>query len=231
MKEFFVKISNDWIRCKKPDAKKMLTYYLLYSMVGSDEIGAMLPRYAVSVCGYKNRKGTQGVDQQFENAFIELRESGYFALLDGYTINKGQGGFVYRLNFEQYNLAYNFTVLSNKEFHKLIMDNQSRNRDRDLVVYLYVKSLFNKGGSTCGAVAFFQSVENMVKVTGLSKNTIANSLDHLVEMGMLFKHNVNKQKDGKGYFPNLYIVNIGQSAEAIKECINNTKKYIKALNE
>lgn len=231
MKDFYVKISNDWIRCNKPNPKKILAYYLLYSMVGQDEVGAILPRYAVSVCGYKNRKGTQGVDQQFEDAFVELRESGYFAPLDGYTISKGQGGFMYRLNFEQYNPTYNFTTLSNKEFHKLVRDNQSRNRDKDLIVYLYVKSFFNKGSSKCGAVAFFQSVENMVKVTGLSKNTIGNSLDHLVEMGMLFKQNVNKQKDSKGYFPNFYMVNIGQSAEAIKDCVYNTKKYIKSLSE
>ena len=231
MDEFFVKISNDWIRSYKPNPKKILAYYLLYSMVGKDEVGAFLPRYAVSVCGYKNRKGTQGIDQQFEDVFKELMESGYFAPLDGYTISKGQSGFVYGINFEQYNLEYNFTVLTNTEFHKLIRDNSNRNRENDLLVYLYVKSYFNKGNLSHGSIAFFQSIENMMKVLGLGRNTITNSLEHLVSMNMLFKQNVNKQQDSRVYFPNLYIVNYGQSAEMIKDCVNNTKKYIKSLGE
>ena len=225
MKDFSVKIPNDWIRCEKPNFKKICSYYLIYSLAGRSDIGCMMPKYAVTTCGFKSRKGTKGVDQQFEDIFTELNENGYFALIGDNTINKGKGAFVYRLNYDMYDLSTNFTLLNNVEFKDIVQSNENKNRDKALIVYLYVKSFFNKGNSTCGSLAFFQSVEHVAQNLGFTKNTVADALDELVFLGKLFKQ---KPKEKNDYFPNFYIVNIGQSGEAIKDTVRNTEKYIKS---
>lgn len=223
LKDFSVKISNDWLRCEKPNFKKICCYYLLYALAGRDDVGGIIPKYAVTTCGYKSRKGTKGVDQQFDDIFRELHENGYYSLIDGEVVKKDRKAFMYQLNYEMYDLSTNFTLLNSIEFRDIVQSNENKNRDKALIVYLYVKSFFNKGSFSCGALAFFQSVEHTAQILGYTKNTVTDALDELVFMGKLFKQMTKRQNS---YFPNYYIVNMGQSGEEIRSTVRNTDKYI-----
>lgn len=233
--KYFYRVSNDWIRCRPPNIKRICVYYLIDYVRNLSDEGVLSLKYITEKCGYKCRKGVEGVSNVYKSLFAEAIEQGDIVLDKGYVFppHTFTEAISYTINPDKFDIATNFTKLTDTEFNTLIRNSANRNKESMLGVYLYIKSYYHIGTSLNRPIGFYQSLDSMQEAMGYTRKTLICLLNELVEQNMLHKHytgsrefirNGNKIREN---VPNIYIPNLNQSQDEIEDITISTVKLMK----
>lgn len=233
--KYFYKVSNDWIRCRPPNVKRICIYYLIGYLRNLSDTGILSLKYIIESCGYKCRKGIEGVNNTYKTLIGEVIEQQDIILDKGYTYppHTLTEALPYTINCDKFDITTNFTKLTDTEFDTLIRNNPNRNKESVLGVYLYIKSYYHIGTSLNRPIGFYQSLDSMQEAMGYTRKTLIALLDELVSCDILYKHytgsrefirNGNKIREN---VPNIYIPNLNQSQDEIEDITISTVKLMK----
>lgn len=232
---YFYRVPNKWVREKPPDIKRICTYYLLNLVRGISDCGMTSVKYIVDNCGYKCRRGKDGVNRTYMNIIRQAAKDQDIILDSNYKIENCVNmdiAIPYIVNSANFDEIDSFTKLTEQEFNAIIKNNPSRNRENILGVYLYIKSYYHPYTSINRPIGFYQSLNTIQKSIDVSERVLIKTLDWLVDNKLLIKHytgsiitdNPNKPRKN---VPNIYIPNLRQSQEEIDETIKSSISAMK----
>lgn len=235
MSKYFYRVPNKWIREKPPDIKRICTYYLINLVRGISDYGMISIKFLIDNCGYKYRRGKDGINNTYINIIKQAAIQQDIILDENYNnvnyINV-DAAIPYIVNSINFDEVDNFTKLTEQEFDTIIKNNPSRNREGILAVYLYIKSYHHPYTPVNRPIGFYQNLASIRKSLDISERVLIKLLNWLVDQKLLIKHytgsittdNPNKPRKN---VPNIYIPNLGQSQEEINETIKSTEKAMK----
>lgn len=232
---YFYKVPNQWIRGKPPDVKRICTYYLLNEVRGLSDKGMVTIKYIIENCGYKCRKGTDGINNVYKAILSDAITKQDIILNTGYTFppRNLSDGIPYTVNSINFDEIDNFTKLTDTEFDLLIKSNHSKSKECLMGVYLYIKSYYHQGTVVNRPIGFYQSLTTVQNTIGYSPKFTIKVLNDLVDIGLLHKHIVGSRQftrngaEVRENVPNIYIPNLGQSQDEINETIKSTVALMK----
>ena len=232
---YFYKVPNKWIREKPPDIKRICTYYLLNLVRGMSDYGMTSVKYIVDNCGYKCRRGKDGVNRTYINIIRQAAEDQDIILDSNYNIENCVNmdtAIPYIVNGINFDEIDNFTKLTDMEFNIIIKENRYRNKEDTLGVYLYIKSYYHPYTAVNRPIGFYQSLSTIRKNLGVSERVLIKTLDWLVEKKLLIKHYTGSMitddsNQTRKNVPNIYIPNLGQPQDEINETIKSTVALMK----
>lgn len=237
MSKFFYRVPNQWIRRKPPDIKRICVNYLLGETRGVNDRGVTSLQYISDNCGYSRRKGFSQTNRTFETLLQEMIGNGVILLPKEYKypLPNISVAIPYIINANQFDAVDNFTKLTDSEFDVLIRNNPDRNRENLMALYLYVKSFYHQSTDGNRPIGFYQSLDTIRECIGFSRYTLIGLFDELIDKKLLFKHYVGSRqylkgnKEIKENVPNIYIPNLNQSEDEIKETYKSTIDIMKDI--
>lgn len=240
MNHFFYRVPNYLIRCECPNMKLICTCFLLDETRGLGNRGMTSVQYLINNCGYKQRKGSYGINSIYKKILQDLIENNVINLIDDsdslpHSITTG---IPYIINPDKFDATDNFTMLTKEEYDNIIRYNSDRNKEKLLTLYLYIKSFCYQVADNEISTGFYQGLDTVCTYIGLSKQSVIKLYNKLVEMELLYKYKVEslpinkKANHNPIYIPTIYIPNLGQSSQELNKIYKNTvnimKKYYEA---
>lgn len=235
MEKFFYRVPNVWIRCRPPNIKRICAYYLIDYLRNLSNVGILSLRYIIESCGYKCRTGADGINNVYKSIIAEAIQQQDITLDKGYKYPPRllTDALPYTINCDNFDVANNFTKLTNIEFDTLIRNNPNRNRECVLGVYLYIKSYYHRSTSINRPIGFYQNLDSIQETLGYTRKTLIVLLNELVECKLLYKHYTGSREfirngsEVRENVPNIYIPNLNQPKDEINDTINSTVKLMK----
>ena len=155
----------------------------------------------------KNSKRND-VFHEIIKCIIFLKENNYIELVNFNITNIRVDSIITVKTLKKFDPSSDFTILDATEFEKITNMNSNCKKENLFSVFLYVKScIWTSSGKNQFNYpkAFFRSIDKMSKDLDLSKQTVVNVLNELINGSdsLLVKYELNK--DNKAY-PNIYVL-------------------------
>ncbi|WP_313069812.1 hypothetical protein [Lacrimispora sp.] len=230
--EYFTRFPNKYIqgniRTKFGVSRKFYIVYILIDKYRSIENYSWITiRKVLDFYGYKTHKNKPKafgevldvLEYMINNEMIEVKQ-------DLNSVNY-ETGIEIKIISNNFDHADYFTKLTSEQFHVIMMNESSLNRECLLMAFLYITSYIrcrprNDDGSektqnpSDKPEAFFGSIEKMSKELAMSKDTIMSCIEYLIgssdnRNALLMKREVgsiqpNKDQPPKNA-PNIYVLN------------------------
>ncbi len=237
MGSYFYRVSNNLIRSRAPNIKRICVNYLIGEVRGVGGRGIISLQYLINECGFSQHRGGGRINSVFRQIMCEMIDNGTLTLDERYKFPPYHlsDAIVYTVNPEKFDIVDNFTKLTDNEFNAIIRNNSNQNKESLMALYLYIKSFYHQSVDGNRPIGFYQSLDTMREHIGLSRYTAIRLLNELMDKKLLFKHYVGSRQYLKGSkeiqenVPNIYVPNLGQSQNEIKETYQSTVDIMKDI--
>lgn len=212
----------------------------------------------IDYCEYKRSKNRPKIVREIIKCLFFLETNNYIELdfFDIYSVPYDRC-ITLKIIVQNFDTARNFTKIYNSEMDSILCADYAPkekkiriNRENILTVYLYVKSYIGsrreaKSGSNQNPLAFWRSTKLMAKDLAMSRQTITECLNYLINSddnhtALLIKHETGyiPQEDNKPpkQAPNIYVLNKEGYEKEIKWALDkmmevyNVDHFIKHSN-
>jgi hypothetical protein len=225
---FFIKIEKSSLL--SPESKKdiMLLWYI-YSIESRNEYIYLDINNLVRYYGYTPSTKEKGVNTMFKNSLKKMIEDNYLRIHSSSTNN-------FTMSFIKNNnhipicmdITTDFVMLDSSEMHIILSYYQNNKKDKKsyidntLHLYLIIKSFMNFNNQN---IPFcFPSILKLQLYSGLSKQSILNTIDTLKNIGLIYTSNLGNYITDKGTIKTIPLV---YSLQPIKK--NVLKNYISSM--
>lgn len=222
----FTKIPNEFIRIspvKQYNVHPVLN--IVYMTIGKNKTYDNISKFSIGeILGYLNIDITQAkrtkIYYEIIKSILFLRENNYIECEDIHKKRlKADTMITVKLISDNFEPSSNFTILTNKEFNKLVNLKCNCKKENIISVFLYVKSFIGNKNQNSMIVyprAFYKSIEKSSNDLNLSDKTVKEILNVLSEgsNSLLVKHELNKENS---FLPNIYVLReFGYEEEIMK---------------
>lgn len=172
------------------------------------------------------KKRTRKTDKRyigFLESLVYLESLGYIVIMTDFKGLKMNDYIKVLVNKSKLKNSGNYTLLQLRVLDKIMEINSEISSFNLLQTYLYVKSYIYVDGNKDGVKAFFGSVLNCSELIALTRHTITDSLNVLVENDVLAKYSFRKNFKK----PNIYVL----KEDGWEEELEKAKKYLKVKKQ
>lgn len=210
---FFIKIDKSFLR--NPESKKeiMLRWYLYATECRNGYIYLDINNL-VKYYGYSPSTKENGINTIFKSSLHKMIDNNMITMVNQNSINKQS---IYTLEFKKNNnvpvcIDYetDFVILEDSEINTILnyyLNNKSKTKsyiDNTIHLYLIIKSFMNFQEQN---IPFcFPSLDTLKYYSGLSKQSILNTIITLQNMNMIYTYNFGNYTTDSGNIKNYPLV-------------------------
>lgn len=230
--EYFTKVPNKYIRC---DIVKNLgisnKFFIIYILIDRyrsyEDYSWLTVKEVFEFYNYKNPGRKSKAFKEVIDILIYMSKTNMIKIYQSLDEISYDTGIKIKIIPENFDCKENFTKFTTSQFTSILAATDSINKENLLRVFLYVSSYIGAQKNGDGydyPAAFYKSVTHMSDEIGMSKKTITQCLDCLIQNNGYFNPLlVKREVQDLKRVPHIYTFNNEDCETNIKQAIEKIK--------